>query len=126
MKFNRDNFSSTQVLFKAIVFDEYDDLEVPALMPKIEEIKKNITIFKEWFISESKKVNQICNGKNQKENYQIWALWCKKNVVKQLIPIYLLMVETDSLLELEKKLEFLAVKDNGYNTFKKFLKDTES
>ena len=121
LKFNRDNFSSTQTLFKAIVFDEYDDLEVPALIPKIEEIKKNITIFKEWFISESKKVNQICNGKNPKENYQIWALWCKKNVSKQILPIYLLMVEPDSLLRLEKKIEFFTTKKNGYESFKRLL-----
>ena len=96
-------------------------MEVPALIPTIEEIKKNITIFKEWFISESKKVNQICNGKNQKENYQIWALWCKKNVSKQLLPIYLLMVEPDSLLRLDKKLEFFTTKKNGYESFKRLL-----
>ena len=90
-------------------------------MPKIEEIKKNITIFKEWFISESKKVNQICNGKNPKENYQIWALWCKKNVSKQLLPIYLLMVEPDSLLRLDKKIEFFTTKKNGYESFKRLL-----
>ena len=114
------------MIFKAIIFEEYDDLAVPAILPKIEEIKEEVKKFKEWFLSESKKVSNVCKGNNPRENYRNWALWCKKNVVKQLIPIYLLMVETDSLLELDKKLEFLAVKDNGYNIFKKFLKGTES
>ena len=121
LKFNYDNTTSNQLLFKAVVFDEYDDLEVPALMPKIEEIKNNIKKFKEWFISESQKVSQICNGKSARENYQIWALWCKKNVSKQLLPIYLLMVEPDSLLRLDKKLEFFTTKKNGYESFKRLL-----
>ena len=121
LKFNHDNFSSNQLLFKAVVFDEYDDLEVPELIPKIEEIKNNIKIFKEWFISESKNVSQICNGKNAKENYQIWAIWCKKNFSKHLLPIYLLMVEPDSLLRLDKKLEFFTTKKNGYESFKRLL-----
>lgn len=121
LKFNHDNFSSYQVLFKAVVFDEYDDLESPALLPKIEEIKKNITIFKNWFISESKKVSEICNGKNARENYQKWAMWCKKNVSKHLLPIYLLMTEPDSLLRLDKKIEYFTTRKNGYESFKRLL-----
>ena len=99
----------------------YDDLAVPAIIPKIEEIKEEINKFKNWYINESKKVSEICKGNNNRENYRIWALWCKKNVHKFLLPIYLLMVEEDSLMQLDKKLEFFATKDNGYNTFLKFL-----
>ena len=125
LKFSPDNYSMNQLIFKA-VFEEYDDIVVPATIQKIEEIKNEIKKFRDWYILESKKVIEICKGNNPRENYRNWSLWCKKNVVKQLIPIYLLMVESDSILELDKKLEFLAVKDNGYNTFKKFLKGTES
>ena len=121
LKFSRDNLSSNQLLFKAVVFDEYDDLEVPNLIPKIEEIKRNITKFKEWFQSESKKVSEICKSNNAKENYRNWALWCKKNISKHLLPIYLLMAEQDSLLRHNKKIEFFTTKKNGYESFKRLL-----
>ena len=121
LKFSPDNKSMNQLIFKAVVFEEYDDLAVPAIIPKIEEIKEEINKFKNWYINESKKVSEICKGNNNRENYRIWALWCKKNVHKFLLPIYLLMVEEDSLMQLDKKLEFFATKDNGYNTFLKFL-----
>ena len=125
LKFSPDNCSINQLIFKAVVFEEYDDLAIPAIMPKIEEIKEEIKKFKQWYISESKKVSEVCKGNNPKENYRNWALWCKKKVPKQLLPVYLLMVEADSLLRLDKKLEFFAVKENGYNSFKKLLKDIE-
>lgn len=125
LKFTPDNLSMNQLLFKAIIFEEYDDLSSPTLITKIEEIKNEINKFKQWFLSESKKVLEVCKGNNQRENYRNWALWCKKNIQKQLLPFYLLMVENDSLLCLEQKLEFLAVKKDGYITFKKFLKVIE-
>ena len=123
LKFINDKSASHQVLFKAVVFDEYDDLEAsePSLIPKIEEIKINITKFKQWFISESKKVLEVCNGSDAKENKKKWILWCKKNVSKNLIPIYWLMDEQDSIVRLDKKLEYLTTKKNGYETFRKSL-----
>ena len=126
LKFSPDNKSINQLIFKAIIFEEYDDLEIPAIIPKIEEIKKEVNKFKEWYINETKKVGDICKGNNPRENYRNWALWCKKNITKQLLPIYLLMVENEPILGLEQKLEFLAVKENGYNTFRKFLKDIDN
>ena len=86
-----------------------------------EKIKKNIVKFKEWFLNESKKVSEVCKGNNIKENYRTWALWCKQNVSKNLLPIYLLMVEQDSLLRLDKKIEFFTTKKNGYESFKRLL-----
>lgn len=125
LKFSPDDTSINQLLFKAVVFDEYDDFSTPATINKIEEIKENIKKFKDWFYEESKKVQQICKGNDAKENYTTWALWCKKNVSKKLLPIYLLMVESDSFLRFDKKLEFFAIKKNGYEIFKKFLADIE-
>jgi hypothetical protein len=123
LKFTNDKSSNYQSLFKAVIFDEYDDLEAsqPSLIPKIEEIKNKVTKFKQWFITESQKVSQICKGKNAQENKKIWSLWCKKNVSKQLFPIYWLMDEPDSLVRLDKKLEFFTTKKNGYETFKRLV-----
>ena len=123
LKFLNDKTSNYQSLFKAVIFDEYDDLETsqPSLIPKIEEIKNKVTKFKQWFITESQKVSQICKGNNAQENKKIWSLWCKKNVSKQLFPIYWLMDEPDSLVRLDKKLEFFTTKKNGYETFKRLV-----
>jgi len=123
IKFAHDESANNQTLFKAVIFDEYDDLESsePSLIPKIEEIKDMITKYKQWFISESKKVSEVCKGNNDKENKRIWIMWCKKNVPKQQFPIYWLMDESDALVRLEKKLEYLTTKKNGYETFKKSL-----
>ena len=123
LKFTLDNCSINQLIFKAVVFEDYDDLAAPPILPKIEEIKEEIKKFKDWYTNESKKVAEVCKGNNPRENYRNWALWCKKNVPKLLLPIYLLMVEKDPLLELDQKLEFLATKEKGYNTFKNFLKE---
>jgi hypothetical protein len=123
IKFAIDESASNQSIFKAVIFDEYDDLESsePSLIPKIEEIKDMITKYKQWFISESKKVSEVCKGNNDKENKRIWIMWCKKNVPKQQFPIYWLMDESDALIRLDKKLEYLTTKKNGYETFKKSL-----
>jgi hypothetical protein len=123
LKFANDESASNQTLFKAVIFDEYDDLESsePSLIPKIEEIKGLITKYKQWFVSESKKVSEVCKGNNDKENKRIWIMWCKKNVPKQQFPIYWLMDESDALVRLDKKLEYLTTKKNGYETFKKLL-----
>lgn len=125
LKFMADNTTSDQLLFKAVVFDEYDDLEShnPSLSPKIKEIKGNISNFKEWFINECRNVSEVCKGKDTKENRRIWASWVRgQKVNKDIFPFYLIMDESDSIKKLDKKIELIAMKKNGYQFFLKLLK----
>ena len=124
-KFSYNNASNNQSLFKSVVFDEYDDLisSAPSKIPKIEEIKDKIDKFKKWFVSESKKVSEICKGKDDIENKKTWAFYWKKKVSKDLYSIYMIMPGPDNLSKLDKKLEFLAIKKNGYEYFKKYLNE---
>ena len=50
-KFSQDTLANNQVIFKSVIFDEYDDLvsNVPATAPKVEEIKEKIKILKNGF-----------------------------------------------------------------------------
>lgn len=116
LKFARDTSCNTSVLFKAVVFDEYDDLlaAVPATEPKINEIKGNIKKLYEWFITESLKVAEICVYDDPKANKKCWAMWCKKNVSKELFPWYMLMSGFDAEIKFDKRLERLSTSKNGY------------
>ena len=125
LKFYNDKSSSNQSLFKAVVANEYDDLAtyVPSIVSKIEEIKEKINIFTQWFISESKKVSEICKGNNIDENRKKWVMHCKSKVSKQLFPIYMDMANPNNLIKLEKKLENFAAKRNGYENFRKIMEE---
>ena len=124
LKFMHDGSTTNQAIFKAVIFDEYDDLEIqhPAVSPKIEEIKGNVEKFKEWFSNESKNISEVCKGKDNKENKKIWALWVRgKKVNKNIFPFYLIMDEPDSMTKLDKKFELIAMRKNGYQIFCKLL-----
>ena len=129
LKFARDTSCNSQVLFKAVVFDEYDDLlaAVPATAPKINEIKENIKDFTSWFVSESLKYSEVCvKGDDPKANKKRWAMWCKRNVPKELFPYYMIMDGFDALVRLEKRLERLSAVKHGYNILCELLKITKA
>ena len=116
LKFARDTSCNTALLFKAIINDEYDDLiaSIPALLPKVESIKKEIEKFYDWFSKETKIVKEKFQSKRE------LAEWCKKNVNSNLFKYYMLMFEPDKL---EKNLKFLSCKKKGYKEFLEILNE---
>ena len=125
LKFMYDQIASNQSLFKAVIFNEYDDLEVsvPSVTDAINEIKENIDKFRQWFISESKKYSEVCHGKDAVENKKIWVLYCKGKFSKDILPFYMIMDdnESNSLDRFNKKLQHLASRKDGYESLKKLL-----
>lgn len=127
LKFARDTSCNSKVLFKAVVFDEYDDLvaAVPAVIPKIDEIKEVMKKFTSWFVGECLKVGEVCKSSDEKTRKKEWALWCKENVDRDLFPYYMLMPGAFGLAKLDKKFENLATKKNGYEELKTFVEKIE-
>ena len=125
LKFINDITSNNQLLFKTVVFNEYDDLKItsPSVEKAINEIKENIDKFKQWFNSERKKYSEICHGKDPKENKKTWALWCKGKFSKDILQFYLIMDdnESNSLDRLDKKLKHLGEKKGGYEMLQKLI-----
>ena len=96
---------------------------MPSIISKIEDFKAKINIFTQWFISDSKKVSEICKGNNNDENRRQWALYYKNKISKQLFPIYMDMVNPNNMKKLEKRLESFATKKNGYTNFIKIMEE---
>ena len=116
-KFARDNSCNTQVLFKAVVDNEYDDLisSIPGVIPKINEIIENIKKAELWLIEESVKIPYF-------ENKKDYVFWVKSNTKKSLFSYYMDMGAL-VLDKFEKKLKNLSVKKHGYEELLKMLEE---
>ena len=122
IKFARDSACNSQVLFKAVVDDEYDDLiaSIPATQPKIEEIKQNIKKVKDWLTNESLKIAEIKTA--TKKDY---VMWCKANVKPELFTYYMDLYSPFMLVKFEKRLQYWSCKKHGYDELLKLVKEIE-
>ena len=122
-KFSQETLANNQVIFKSVIFDEYDDLisNVPATAPKVEEFKEKMKKFKDWFLSESSKTKEVCKSNNPVENKKAWVIWCKANIKKELVPYYMVMTDSNPEEKLDNKLKQLAMKKHFYEIFSKIL-----
>jgi hypothetical protein len=120
LKFARDSACNTHVLFKAVVENEYDDLiaNIPATLPKINEIIENIKKVEDWITSESLRV-RFDNFNNVRD----YVTWVKENTKPSLFSYYMDMKSPMVLLKFEKKLHTLAVKKHGYEELLKLLEE---
>lgn len=114
IKFANDMAANKNILFKAILNNEEDDLisAVPALLPISEEIKKEISLFKDWYIAESFRV---------KGTKKEWVEYCKSNIDPRLFSFYMDMYIPNNLAKLNNKLLSLSCRKHGYKQFKDFL-----
>jgi len=112
LKFARDTSCNSKLLFKAIMDNEYDDLvaSVPSLLPHIEEIKKQISTFYDWFLSEKQ---IVCKFQLQSD----FVKWCKTNTNPKLFKYYMFMKHPNAQDKLEKALKSLSCKKKGYQEF---------
>lgn len=122
MKFARDSACNTQVLFKSVVNNEYDDLitSIPAVIPKIEEIKSNISKIQNWLVKESLNIAQ-----NISLNKKDFVMWVKANTNPNLFAYYMDMYSPFILLKFEKRLQNLSCKKHGYDELLKLVKEIE-
>ena len=122
IKFARDSTCNSQMLFKAVVDDEYDDLisSVPATQPKIEEIKQNIKKVKDWFTNEFLKIAELRAA--TKKDY---VMWCRTNVKPELFTYYMDLYSPFMLVKLEKRLQSWSCKKHGYDELLKLIKEIE-
>lgn len=129
LKFARDNAANTRVIFKAIIDNEYDDLvaNVPAILPKVEEMKKEIERAMYLFDTLVPLVPKVllekeCTGfLGTPECKKIWVDWCKENVDKKLFSIYMMVFDSTAYNKFENKLKLMSIKKKGYEEFKKLL-----
>lgn len=122
IKFARDSACNSQVLFKAVVDDEYDDLisSIPATQPKIEEIKQNIKKVEDWLTNESLKVAEIKTA--TKKDY---VIWCKDKVKPELFTYYMDLYSPFVIAKFEKRLQYWSCKKHGYDELLKLVKEIE-
>ena len=122
MKFARDSACNSQILFKAVVDDEYDDLiaSVPVTQPKIEEIKQNIKKVKDWFTNEFLKIAELRAA--TKKDY---VMWCRTNVKPELFTYYMDLYSPFMFVKLEKRLQSWSCKKHGYDELLKLIKEIE-
>ena len=122
IKFARDSTCNSQMLFKAVVDDEYDDLisSVPATQPKIEEIKQNIKKVKDWFTNEFLKIAELRAA--TKKDY---VKWCRTNVKPELFTYYMDLYSPFMLVKFEKRLQYWSCKKHGYDELLKLVKEIE-
>lgn len=122
MKFARDTSCNTHVLFKAVVDNEYDDLiaSVPAVLPKIEEIKSNVQKLLAWATRESLSVFE--KGFENKKDY---VMWVKQNKDPALFSYYMDIGSALCLLKMERRLKTMSVKKHGYEELLKILERIE-
>lgn len=115
-KFARDAASNDYIIFKAVVFDEYDDLmaAVPATIPKIEQIKSELETFYSWYLNAIEEAKKF-------ENKKDYALFYK-NKSKDSFSFRMKAFEDDeTLARCKNLLMFKACQKKGYEFFKKVL-----
>ena len=123
IKFARDTSCNTQMLFKAVVDNEYDDLiaSVPATIPKIEEIKNNIMKIKKWLMEESLNLS-VASYESKKD----WVAMVKEKTNPALFSYYMDMHSPFFMLKFDKRLKNLSVKKHGYEEIINLIKEIES
>lgn len=111
LKFTRDSACNIQMLFKAVVDNEYDDLvaNIPAVLPKIEEIKENVEEFEKWFSTLVTKAEIFKRNNSIKKD---WVMYVRK-LSKENFSYY--MDAWEGMYKCEKKLRNLSIKKHGYD-----------
>ena len=111
LKFAMDTANNTSVLFRAVVMDEYDDIvaRAPATLPKIEEIKENISKFMDWCLAEEKTLPVFDTKKEYVE-------YVRQNKKSRLFPLYMeLWHENPVQQRLKGRLMNLSIRKHGYD-----------
>lgn len=118
LKFARDTSNNSQVLFKAVVDNEYDDIvsAVPATLSKVEEIKKNIETLKKWFISQSFNIKNF-------ETKKDYVMWVRATTKKDLFSYYMAMYNENVDNKFDRMMEVLSVKKHGYDELLKIMEE---
>ena len=122
MKFARDTACNTHMLFKAVVDDEYDDLisSIPAALPKIEEIKKNIAKVYNWIVERSLEYAE--KGFKSRKDYVDWV---KSNTNPILFRYYMYAPGPFGIMNFEKRLQYLSINKHGYEELLKVIEEIE-
>ena len=100
---------------------------VPAILPKVEEMKKEIERAMYLFDTLVPLVPKIllekeCTGfLGTPECKKIWVDWCKENVDKKLFSIYMMVFDSTAYNKFENKLKLMSIKKKGYEEFKNLL-----